>query len=119
MEVGVEIGNSAQDPVLEGAGTLQNKKAFLFLALKGLYNLHCLFQSLLSPYLDTEVVTAEFMLVVIDDSKMVEAAFEQSKSGENISFSVLFSCSFNKILNLLEKLSQIRGFDDYTEELHN
>lgn len=38
--------------------------------------------------------------MVLDARKMVEAAVEQSKAGENVSFSVLFSCSFNKMLKL-------------------
>lgn len=38
--------------------------------------------------------------MVLDARKTVEEAVEQSKAGKNISFSVLFSCSFNKILKL-------------------
>lgn len=34
LEAGVALGISAQDPVVEDSVKLQNKKAFLFLALK-------------------------------------------------------------------------------------
>lgn len=34
LEAGVALGNSAQDPVVEDTVKLQNKKVFVFLALK-------------------------------------------------------------------------------------